>query len=120
MGIKIITAQQAAELVEQSDAMIDQYLMKIGHAIEAAAMAGGRTLALNTVFSCDERVTFSLGPHDRKSEHHLFQNRLMAALTSLNYRVQIEEIGEPYVPCGLIDDDGDGPMYQPYAIVIRW
>ena len=116
----MITAEQAAQLAAQSDAMIEQYLIKIGHAIEAVAMAGERSLSLNTVFSCDERVSFSIGPHEKKSEHQQFRVRLINALKSFNYRAQIEMIGDSYVPRGLADDDGNGPVYQQYAIVVRW
>lgn len=121
MTVKIITAEQAAELALMSDETVNQYLQRIGKAIEAAARAGRRGLVLSSIieFAGDERVSFSKPAHG-VNRHADFQRLLISALEKFNYTAELKACGEQFVPRGLQDDDGNGPFYQHYTIVVSW
>jgi hypothetical protein len=117
----MITAAQARALVEASDLEIDLCLEQISPMIETFAKGGLRALPLNKVpkFAFDERF----------SKHHVvgttittteFHTRLFEKLSSHGYFVKWESQAEPYVPRGLADDDGNGPLHQHFSIVVRW
>ena len=45
---------------------------------------------------------------------------VMSRLKVLGYSVEYCFYGESYVPRGLADDDGNGPSYKNYGIVVTW
>lgn len=121
MTVKIITAEQAAELAVMSNEMVTWYLERIGKAIEVAARSGKRSLALSSVveFAGQEHVSFSKPAHG-VNRHADFQKLLISALEKFNYTAELKAIGEQYVPRALQDDDGNGPLYQNFTIVVSW
>jgi hypothetical protein len=47
-------------------------------------------------------------------------NQVMDKLYALGYRVQFVWSAGSYVPCGLSDDEGNGPAYSNYGLAIHW
>lgn len=45
---------------------------------------------------------------------------VVSRLRVLGYSVEYCFYGESYVPRGLADDDGNGPSYKNYGILVRW
>ncbi len=116
----MITAAQALELVKRSDAEVEKCLALIGPAVEEAAKAGRRILPLSSIMQLTnvEDVSF----HAQRAPGALteFQTKLITALKGFGYMAALQPHGQPYVPRGLSDDEGNGPKYQHYTIIVRW
>jgi hypothetical protein len=109
----MITAKDAKQLYDESGHEVDQFLE---HSVEAnvinAAKGGRRHVFIHLgslgSFEYLDRVVTPL--------HRAVVDKLLA----LGYRAKIETAGDKYVPRGLADDDGNGPMHQNYGIQIGW
>lgn len=86
--------------------------------IREAAKDGNRVFRTSTAFD-GESLGGSLGPHEKISVTP-FQQRVIDALQKNGFSAKMEIYDEGYVPRGLADDDGNGPIYQNYALTIRW
>ena len=109
----MITAKQAKELYDQSGQEITDFLTdNVEPRVKEAAAAGKRV------------VFIYLGNIERFNylEHEItpVQKAAIEKLQELGYRARIVVDGDKYVPCGLADDDGDGPLYQNYGIQVGW
>lgn len=111
----MITAKEAKVLYDQSGAEVDQFLKNsVEKEITDAAKAGKRT------------VTIYLDSYEwpgyRGFNHDItpLQMAIVVKLKELGYSAEIKSYGDCYVPRGLADDDGNGPMYQNYGIHIGW
>lgn len=109
----MITATQAKELYDQSGVEVEQFLK---HTVEPevtkAAKSGKRQAfihlgSLESYRFLDSVIT----PVHRQA---------LDQLKLLGYRTVIKWGGDKYVPRGLVDDDGNGPIHQNYGIQIEW
>ena len=117
----MLTAAEALELVKRSDAEVEKFLTVISPAIEAAAKDGKRTLALSSIVNLPDHGAVSLHQECSKIVNITdFQQRLCATLKEFGYSVKFAPHGDTYVPRGLADDDGYGPLYQHYTIIVYW
>lgn len=110
----MITAGELRKVVETSQRQVDETLAKIEPKLVEAAEAGERE------YACYREV-----PWDAKSsycapEPTRLQQKLVDALKSFGYSAKVEMHGDAYVPRGLADDDGNGPMHQNHVLVVRW
>lgn len=109
----MITAQEAKTLYDQSGAEIDEFLQKheVEKGIKEAASTGKRAVFIHCGF---ENLLYSVEPTP------LYKS-VMNRLSTLGYTVVwYPRYGMPFVPRGLDDGHGDGPMHQNYGIEIRW
>lgn len=109
----MITAAQAKELYDQSGKEVADFLkFKVEPAVMEAAKAGKRHIAI---------FLDSKGPFDRLDQAIKPVHRsVLAKLKELGYEASIAVYGDKYVPRGLADDVGNGPMYQNYGILVGW
>jgi hypothetical protein len=120
----VITAKEARGLVERSEAAVQNVLEKLDAPIKAAAKSGAALLVLSDVVGMPyDKISIDAGPYD-SVEVSPFMKVLIEKLKALGYGATLEKLGNAYVPRGLAVDDVDGfqpgPLYQHYAIVIRW
>lgn len=117
----MITAAQALELVKRSDAEVERYLALIGPAIEVASKAGRRSILLSSVVGFPDPAAVSVHlPVNTPFSMTDFQTRLCAALKQFGFGADMQAPHASYVPRGLADDDGNGPSYKHYTIIVRW
>jgi hypothetical protein len=109
----MINAKEAKALYDKSGQEVADYLKHtVEPAVTRAATAGERYVFIlvgSTQFEFEMRVKIT-------SVHQ----GAVAALKELDYVVSIARHGESYVPRGLADDDGDGPLYTNYGFHIGW
>ena len=106
----MITAQEAKALYDWTGAEIQDYLNKVlEKEIVRMAKSGKR------------EYTHHIGaePYDPPKPTPV-QQGVVDELKKLGYTARYGVYGSSYVPRGLADDNGDGPMYQNYGILIRW
>lgn len=107
----MITAKEAFELYNQSGAEVRRFLgYTVDQAVQNAAKAGKRSVEI--LLSAEE-CWKTLVPTP-------FERSVIAQLEELGYNVKLERYGEPYVPRGLADDNGNGPMHRNYGFIISW
>ena len=108
----MITAKDAKALYDKSGEEVRSFLKNnLEKKITEAATAGNREYihhigAERDVYHAPQPSTVERGVLDE--------------LKKLGYSVKYEKYGEEYVPRGLADDDGTGPMYRNYGIIIKW
>ena len=109
----MITAKEAKELYDQSGTEVDRYLKyTVEPEVMKAAKAGKREVIID-LGAADPYVSiFSLITP--------LQSAVVTKLLELGYHAIVESYGDPYVPCGLADDDGNGPKHRNFGIKIRW
>lgn len=118
--INMITAKEALELTRVSETHIAKCMNVLDQNIREAAKDGIRVFRTsNTTAFGGESLGGSLGPCEKISVTP-FQQRVIDALQKNGFSARMEIYGERYVPRGLADDDGNGPIYQNYALTIRW
>lgn len=109
----MISAKEAKELYNQSEVRVDEFLKnKVEHVIINAAKSGKQHvfIFLDNV-NIFESVEQKLTPLDRA---------VVEKLKQLGYRAGFQRSGDSYIPPGLADDDGDGPLHINYGIMIGW
>lgn len=108
----MINAKAAKELYDKSGAEVDAYLKNnLEKAVMDAAKAGSRSLFH---FLGSEEVFKNVTPTP-------IQKQIMNKLIELGYTVKFSsKDGDVYVPRGLADDNGKGPLYQNYGLEIGW
>ena len=109
----MINAKEAKALYDKSGQEVADYLKHtVEKEVTRAATLGKRKVYIDlgsTRFSSemtDKITTVDLG--------------VVEKLRELGYVVSIAQDGESYVPGGLADDDGDGPLYTDYGFHISW
>jgi hypothetical protein len=109
----MINAKEAKALYDKSDQEVADYLKnKVEPVVIKAATLGKRKVFIllgSTQFSSEMR-----------DEITPVRRSVVEALEELGYVVSIAQDGESYVPRGLADDDGDGPLYTNYGFHIGW
>lgn len=110
----MITASELRRVVETSQKQIDETLAQIEAALVKAAEDGKR-----------EHACYHEVPWDAKSsycapEPTRLQQKLVDVLKSFGYNAKVEMHGDAYVPPGLADDDGYGPLHYNHVLVVRW
>lgn len=111
----MITAAEAREIREHSSVRVQEILSQLEPDIRASAEKGLSELACYSVRELWTSVEAYNGRHATA-----LQSRVMTELKELGYGVTFAPHGDQYVPRGLADDDGNGPSYQNWCIIIRW
>lgn len=110
----MITAKQAKELYEQSGQEIQDYLAyKVEPEINAAAVAGQR-LVFIVCGSIESYLNIQTTP---------FSEAVVSELKKLGYIARYGKdpnTSPQYVPAGLRNDDGSGPIHVNYGFIIGW
>jgi hypothetical protein len=120
-GHKMITAKEANQLYDESGAEVAEFLKhKIDGLIRAAASAGKKKATIH--LSNDRIYAGGMNRAHAESLASTIDKLVVAKLIELGYTAQIQPIGVPYIPAGLVDDfdSSKGTTYQDYGIVIGW
>lgn len=109
----MITAKEAKELYDQSGAEIEEFFKYKVEPEVAKEAKGGKRRAFIHLGSMDQfrNIGQTITP---------LQQAVVDKLRALGYRAQISLDGDKYVPRGLADDGGIGPLHQNYGIQINW
>ena len=108
----MITAKEAKALYNQSGAEVQAFLKNtLEKKITDAATAGKREY-IHHIGA--ERNVY------RAPQPTPLENGVLDELKKLGYSVAYDTYGSEYVPRGMADDSGEGPMYRNYGIIIRW
>lgn len=105
----MISAVEARALYDRVGEESKKLLNDIDHRITKVAVSRCTTFFL---LDCEE--TF------RHVEPTPVQARVMEELKELGFSVTFGKDGEPYVPRGLSDDNGNGPKHINYGFHIKW
>lgn len=109
----MISAKEAKILYDKSGQLVENYLK---HYVEQEI--------INSANSGRRTVTIFLDTIENYKPLSLVITPLNYAvcerLKELGYNADITKFGDSYVPKGLADDNGDGPVYTNYGIVITW
>jgi len=109
----MISAKEAIVLYNESGAEATNYLRdKIEPIIIAAAKSG----KCECIIFIDNISVFD----NLYSKITPLENLVVEKLKALGYQAKIDRDGETYVPRGLADDEGNGPLYVNYAFHISW
>ena len=109
----MITAKEAKVLYDKSGQEVEDYLrIKVEPVVIKAATAGKHKVYIHlgsAQFEFEMRVKIT-------SVHQ----GVVQALKDLGYVASIAQDGDGYVPAGLADDDGNGPLHTNYGFHIGW
>jgi hypothetical protein len=116
----MITASQARERSNMSKKSVEKFIDWLGEKIAKAADDELFVYEYHGGSPCDPVKSTSIESF-REFEIPPFWDRAITKLRAqpLNYMVDIKP-GAPYVPRGLANDDGEGPEYVNYSMIIRW
>lgn len=110
----MITAAEARAIVETSKTRIDAVVERLSEKIREAS-EGEKREYICTEDKLHDSVEFF---------HHLsatkYQLAVMERLKSLGFDVKWMKHGEAYIPRALQNDDGTGPSYSSWAVIIKW
>lgn len=107
----MITATEALAIYEKTGADVKKFLKKeIEPKIKYAASQGKRSVFV-FLTSYESYAQPSLENYHKKA---------VEELASLGYTVSLGRDGDPYVPRGLADDNGEGPSHINYGLHIGW
>lgn len=106
----MISAKEAKELYDLSGVEVEEYLAKIEPKIIEAAKSGKRSIEID----CGCERTYAV------LEKTQFDRSLLSKLGSLGYTAKKSWISGPYVPRGLADESGNGPMHVNVGYIISW
>lgn len=112
----MITAQQARTLYENSQDRVDEFAELISKEITRLAPS-------KREYSCylgDPKVLWEAQPVGDSVEPTVMQELILQKFSSLGFGCVLKKDGDPYVPRGLAQDDGDGPSYINVCMVFRW
>ena len=109
----MITAAEAKALYDESGQEVDNFLKS---AVEPLIVSSAKSGKRSTMMYLDTIESFHyLGNHVTP-----LHCRVADKLKELGYTAEIRLYGDKYVPAGLRDDDGNGPLHQNYGIHIGW
>jgi hypothetical protein len=108
----MISAKEALEIYNNSLYTLQRYLEDNFHSkIRQAAMDGKREyilyLGANEIYCGVPKLD-------------VLQCKAITELGKLGFNVQYGFYGEEYVPRGLADDDGTGPIHRNFGIKVTW
>lgn len=107
----MITAKEALELYNQSGTEVKLFLDKnVLDQVKLAAMSGKKNCFINCGSHIANKAPIPI---------HLYIS-VMQELQKLGYAVRFMNYGDSYVPRGMADDAGNGPLYVNYGISIGW
>ena len=107
----MIDAKQARELTDLSGIEAKKYLKNVVEpAIKTAAGKGLRKVEVYVI----DVETFQR-PNCPK-----MQSAAIEVLRELGFKAFWGNYGEPYIPVAMTDDDGNGPNYHAYGLIISW
>lgn len=106
----MINAIQARELVAESGVEADAVLKTLEPLITNVAKEGKREL----FYFLDALPTYCNLPSTPLNK------MVLSKLGTLGFSANISWSGDSYVPRGLADDDGNGPLHKNYGYHIRW
>jgi len=112
----MITAQEAKSIVTTSRGRVDMYMAEIEYQIRNAAEAGQSSVAFHPKIANEELSK----ARDHAPKQSALQNLLIEKLVGCGFNAKVQANGDEYVPRSLADEDGNGPRYRNYSIVIRW
>jgi hypothetical protein len=109
----MITAKEAKQLYDESDAKIEQFLKNsVEKRVADAAKSGNRFIFI---------FLGTLGPYEYIDQKPTpLDKAVVKKLQELGYHANFDINGPRYVPRGLADDEGNGPSHQNYGIKIAW
>ena len=107
----MLSAKEAIEIVNNSDAEVLKSLKMFDEQVRYYSAKGERKYFydMGSTEACLALPT--LKP---------LAVSVMSRLKVLGYSVEYCFYGDSYVPRGLADDDGNGPSYKNYGILVRW
>lgn len=107
----MITAKEAKELYDNSGAEVQEFLKyKVEKYVREAAILGKKSY---TIHLGSEEIWKVIKPSP-------LQTQIMHELKNLGYVVNFTAYDVSYVPAGLADDEGKGPVHRNYGITIGW
>lgn len=107
----MITAKEAKALYDESGAEVKALLKTFEPKIIEAAKSGKRWIV----------ITIGSSPTTQNPQPDSVQKRVMELLNELGYVSRwVAQDGAAYIPRGLMDDYGNGPMHVNYGIHIGW
>jgi imidazole glycerol phosphate synthase subunit HisF len=108
----MITAKETRSLYDHSSAEVKAYLAKIDPVIREAAKDGKQFVVLY-VDGLWEAVQY-------QSRMTPIQASVKTELETLGFRVTYGKVGDGYIPRGLMNDDGKGPIYYNTCLTVGW
>lgn len=108
-----ITAAEVRDLCRNSQVAAEQFLKQIEQKIVDAAKANQGSY-MHHIDAIDVSFNTRLPELEPKLKN------ACEILKRLGYQVSYTVYGDRYVPRGLQDDDGNGPMYQNCGLKISW
>lgn len=110
----MINANEARQLVDESDKTVNDILNKLDLSIRMMAARGERLYACyNEVAWCGKPIGQNPVPTD-------LHNKLIAKLKSLGFGAKYSFHGDSYIPRGLMEDDGTGPLHINHVLIVTW
>lgn len=107
----MISAKEARALYDKSGAEADSYLQhEVMPKIKKAAESGKLRIEI-LVSAVDIFDRCTLTP---------LMVQVIAKLGELGFVVKYDRYGDEYVPCGLADDNGNGPKHRNCGLIIQW
>lgn len=107
----MITAKEAKALYDASDAEAKGLMKSFESQIIEAVKSGKQWIV----------ITIGSSPTTKTPQPDSVQKRVMELLNELGYVSRwVAQDGAAYIPRGLMDDYGNGPMYVNYGIHIGW
>ena len=107
----MITAKEAKALYDASDAEAKGLMKSFESRIIEAAKSGKQWVI----------VFIDSHPTTKTPQPDSLQKRVMELLNELGYVSRwVAQYDDPYIPLGLMDDYGNGPMYINCGIHIGW
>lgn len=107
----MIAAKEAKALYDASDAEAKALMKSFESRIIEAAKSGKRWIV----------ITIGSSPTTQNPQPDSVQKRVIELLNELDYTSRwVAQDGDVYIPYGLMDDYGNGPMHVNYGIHIGW
>lgn len=113
----MITAIEAKALYAASGAEADALVAKMEEPIRKACAAGNSWVFIFVDAMENRALPTQAALAKAKTAIH---DQAMVKLKELGFSVRFCTYGDTYVPCGLADDEGNGPSYVNYGFMVGW
>ena len=107
----MISAKEARVLYDKSGALANAY---INHNVMPKIKRAAESGKLHV-----EILVSAVDIFDRCTPTPLMM-QVIAKLEELGFGVKYDRYGDEYVPCGLADDNGNGPKHRNCGLIIQW